>query len=314
MRVALAVPFVVLTARRAGAADTSTDLAALPIELELHDCDALDQAELFKLLAIEFRTLNVQAATPTEHVHVACAPQRAVVTLEAGDTSNEVDLAATAPAVWPRLLALSVSEIVIESRARVVPAAPIAPPEPIAPLTRKLPENIEDDRRFRLFAGGALRRAVRPSTWLSGPELGVAFELNRHFSLVADLRLELGQTSTALANVDWVSASGALVALIGGSMGHWDFGVGPGVRLGYMRLSPQVRVTTATGHSVSGVWSGPELVACTRYALDARWFALGGVDSGVVTAPVTGLVNGEQRLVDTGGAWVSALLGAGVVF
>jgi hypothetical protein len=85
------------------------------------------------------------------------------------------------------------------------------------------------------------------------------------------------------------------------------------VCIGYLRLSPQVQVANATGHTVSGVWAGPELVARARYELGARWFVLGSIDSGIATTSVTGLVDGDQRVLDSGGAWVSTMLGAGLL-
>jgi hypothetical protein len=304
---------LLLAAARAEGAGASAGPATLPIALELEGCEALDPIELYKLLAIEFRTLNVLPVEPRERVHVACTRTRAVVRLESSRSSNEVELSATAPAIWPRLLALSVSEIVTESRARVTPVAPAsATPEPSAP-PQKPTQSAHAEGRFRGFAGVSLRRALRPETWLVGPDLGASFDLNRYFSVALDLRLEFGRTDTALAKVDWLSASGAFALLAGGSVGDWHFGAGPGVCLGYLRLSPQVRVANATGHPVSGVWAGPELVARVRYDLNARWFALGNVDAGFASTSVAGLVNGEQRAIDTGGAWVSAMLGTGLL-
>ena len=304
-----------LAQRPAQAESSVTGRATLPITLELGDgCKALDQVELYKLLAIEFHTLRVLPATPRERVQVECAEARAVVTLQSVNASNELELSATSPALWPRLLALSVSEIVIESRARATPKPEPRPtPKAMAlpPIAQATPVR-EDGAFFRGFAGLALRRAVRPATWLSGPELGATLELSRIFSLASALRLEFGNTDTALAKIDWLSASGAIALLAGGSIGRWGLSVGPGVRIGYLRLSAQPEVAGAAGHTVSGPWAGPELVAHARYDLGARWFVLGGVDSGIVTTSVTGLLNGEQQLLDTGGAWLSALLGAGI--
>ena len=315
---ASAALFLGLGPRGARAESPHSALAALPIALELDGCQALDQAELYELLAIEFHTLNVLPATPPEHVHVQCASERAVVTLDAVNGSNngssEVELGATAPAVWPRLLALSVSEIIIESRARAAAhAMPSAAPRPAATRSPQSTPIQHGNSAFRSFAGITLRRAIRPATWLWGPDLGASLELSRTFSLAADLRLELGRTDTALAKIDWLSASGALALLVGGRVGDWGFGLGPGVCVGYLRLSPQTQVAATTGHTVSGPWAGLELVARARYDFDARWFLLGGVDSGMATTSVTGLVNGEQPLLDTGGAWLSATLGAGTL-
>ena len=315
LRVAFAVLALELASERAQAAEPSAEPPLLPIGLELDGCQALDQGELDKLLAMEFRTLGVLPTQPPERVRIDCAAQGAIVTLESTNTSNSVDFAATTPSAWPRLLALAVSEIVIESRARgATPSAPRTTSRRLAKAPRASAHTSQEGRQFRVFAGVAVRRALRPATWLTGPDLGVALELNGYFSLAADLRLELGHTETALASVDWVSTSGALVALGGGKVGHWSFGVGPGVRVGYLRLSPQVQVANATGHSVGGVWGGPELQARAWFGLGARGFVFGGVESGFITTPVIGLVNGERRLVDTGGVWLSATLGAGLLF
>jgi len=306
----------VFAAKRARGADSSAEPEALPIALEVDGCEAVDQVELNKLLAIEFRTLDVLPAEPRERVSVECSASRAVVRLESVSRSHEVDLQATAPELWPRLLALSVSEIVTESRARVTPTvAPHTTPEPGAqPASQPTQAPRDRDRdRFRAFAGVSLRRAIRPATWLVGPDLGATLALNRYFSLALDLRLEFGRTDTALAKVDWLSASGAFAVLAGGGVGDWHFAAGPGVCLGYLRLSPQVQVPGATGHTVSGFWAGPELALRVRYALGARWFAIGSVDAGFASASVTGLVDGEQRVLDTGGAWVSSMLGAGLL-
>jgi hypothetical protein len=298
----------------ARAAEPSREARALPIALEYSGCQALDRAELVKLLAIEFETLNVQPATPLESVRVACGRSVARVTIDAVATIHEVELAATAPAAWPRLLALSVSEIVIESRARVTPAVPKAKPDPL-PASAPQPEPAPSEvRRWRLFLGASLRRAVRPKTWLAGPDFGVELDLTPHLTLAADVRVELGATRTELADVHWLSTRGALAALVGGHLGAWHGALGPGWCVGYLRLSPTVTAAHAAGHLVTGVWSGPELVARVHYELSERWFALAGIDSGIVTLPVAGLVDGQQRLVDSGGAWVSASLALGALF
>jgi hypothetical protein len=311
--VAKVVLSLLLATARARGADSNTELAALPIALELDGCERIDQAELYKLLAIEFRTLNVVPATPRERVHVLCTAQRAVVRLESGSGSNEVDLRPTAQALWPRLLALSVSELVTESRAHTAPSiAPPAAPEPTALLPKPTPA-ARDKGRFQVFAAVSLRRAIRPATWLAGPNLGATLDLNRYLSLALDLRLEFGRADTDLAKVGWLSTNGALALLAGGSVGDWRFATGPGVCLGYLRLSPEVQVANATGHEVSGIWAGPELVARARYDLGALWFVLGSVDAGFASTSVSGVVNGEQRVIDTGGAWVTSMLGAGML-
>lgn len=309
-----AAPAVLMfTAAPARGADFSAEAKALPIALEVEGCEAIDQAELYKLLAVEFRTLAVVAAEPRERVHVQCTTQRAQVRLESGSSSNEVDLRATAQALWPRLLALSVSEIVMESRARATPVVPPQPtPVPVVPPLSEPTRPSRGSERFHAFAAVSLRRAFRPGTWLVGPDLGGSVDLNRYLGLALDLRLEFGRADTELAKVDWLSASSAFALLAGGQVGDFHFAFGPGVSLGYLRLSPEAKVSGATEHAVSGIWAGPEFVARAHYDLGARWFALASIGAGFASASVTGLVNDEQRAIDTGGAWLISMLGSGL--
>ncbi len=286
---------------------------SLPIVLETSACEALDQRELLKLLAVEFQTLKVQARTPIEHVSIVCDRSQARVSIDAEPHGKVVDLGSTAASAWPRLLALSVSEIVIESRARLPEESQArAAPAPVRrPVVRAA---IAEPRSVRVSLGGALRRALRSSTWLAGPELGVQYDASRHFSVAADVRGEFGTTSTDLGNVRWASAHVALLGLVGGRVGAVRLSLGPGVVLGYLRLSATVDDANATGHVVSGAWGGLQLAARAQYDFSRRAFCAAHLDSGIVTWPVAGLVDGQRRLVDAGGPWISGGLAVGARF
>ncbi|MEO6600959.1 MAG: hypothetical protein ABIQ16_13855 [Polyangiaceae bacterium] len=287
--------------------------ATLPIALEFIGCDALDQRESIQLLVIEFLTLEVEPRAPLERVRIACGPSVARITIDDRSISNEVQFSATSASAWPRLLALSVSELVIESRAQVAPPprspqrTPL-PPRSEAHVLTPAPGNV------RLFGGFAAQRALRSGTWLLGPELGLEFGWTRHLSVVADARVELGSTDTDVAEVRWLSTQGALGVLIGVRRRPWQLGLGPAFALGYLRLSPTVSQLGASGHVLGGAWGGPQLLARAEYDFSARCFARLSVDSGLVVLPVTGRVDGDRRLVDAGGAWVSSSLGLGVMF
>ena len=298
-------------------AESASDAEALPVVLEFSGCAALDQRESLKLLAIEFQTLNVEPRAPLERVRITCGPSVARITIDERPTSNEVQLAATSASAWPRLLALSVSELVIESRAQVVtPRAPSSVPTPrtTPPSAKGNRETTPERRRFRLFAGVLGERALRSATWLGGPELGFELDWTPHVSLLADARVEFGGTRTDVAAVRWLATRAALGVLIGGRAGVWQAGLGPGVSFGYLRLSPTVSQLSATGHVVSGAWGGPLLTARGELDFSERAFARLSVDSGIVVLPVTGQVDGERRLVDAGGAWISSGLQLGVLF
>ena len=66
--------------------------------------------------------------------------------------------------------------------------------------------------------------------------------------------------------------------------------------------------------AVARAWSGPELVGRAQYRFGSRWFALGGLDAGLVTWPVAGLDAAQRRLIHGNGAWVSLELGVGASF
>lgn len=312
--VSLLVGLVSTWALSARAAAASVPPNPLPIALELSGCEAIDQVDLLKLLSMEFQTLNVQATAPLERVRIVCSSNLARVTTDAGATVNEVQLAETASAAWPRLLALSVSEIVIESRARVALPVPHSEPRVLPVLAPKSRSSPRPMRKWRLSAGAALRRAVRPATWLAGPDVGLQLDLTSHFSLASDVRAEWGSTDTDVAKVHWTSLRAALMGLVGSHFGPLQLAIGPSVCLGYLRLSPTVSVANATGHSVSGVWGGPALVARAGYDVSPDWSLAATLDAGVVTWPVAGLVNGERRLIDSGGGWVSGALTLGTIF
>src|SRR6185369_5086894 len=206
--VAPAVLCLLLASARARGAGPSAEAAVLPIVLEIEGCEAIDQAELYKLLAIEFRTLDVLPREPRERVHVQCTAQRAVVRLESGSTSNEVDLRATAQALWPRLLALSVSELVTESRARVTPVVPATTPEPASPPPSEPTQATRDSERFRAFAGvplGHLARRARSGRLARlestlQPGAGSAFGVRSHGHLARSGRLAVGERWVRVAS------------------------------------------------------------------------------------------------------------------
>lgn len=319
----LSVPALALASSAALAQEAPLDEAAPPavtlsIPIELDGCAELDGKELRKLLAIEFETLHLGAARADERVRIHCDERGAHVTLEPAQTTADVDFSGTAPPARSRLLALRVSELVVDSRSleqKAAPPPPAPPPKP-APPPEQAPEPEparESGSRaiVHVSLGGAVRYLARPRAALWGPQIGLEFAISRHFSLGAEGRLELGRTSTQLASVRWVSERAALFALIGDAVGPLDFAAGPGVCLGRLSLTPSSVVAGGIGHEVSGVWAGPELVARGRYRFGGTWFALASIEGGVTTLPVHARASDERELIDTGGVFFSGVLGLG---
>ncbi len=298
-------------AQDAPAQDAPTLAPELAIPVELSACSDVDRAELLKLLAMEFQTLNVRAQCDSERVLITCSGARVRVTLEPAQDTTEVDLTDTATSAWPRLLALAVSELAIEARARIV--APARPPPPIKVEARPAPAPARRTP-LRLFAGARFRRAMRAETNLWGPEIGLEMGLIAAVTLVAQARAEFAGSETPLARVRWTTEGGSVALLWDWHARAWTFGVGPGFSLDALRLTPSVTLAGASGRAVGGAWGGPELVARARYSLASALLAYADVDGGVVLLPVEGNASDGRRLVDAGGSWLGASAGVALQF
>ncbi|HEX4476260.1 MAG TPA: hypothetical protein VH142_14340, partial [Polyangiaceae bacterium] len=275
---ALAVVLQSPAARSATPGDDSLTISAIGVELGA--CPNVDRDELQKLLALEFQTLGVQPNGESERVVVACSAERARLTLEPDGASSDVELSGTTPSAWPRLLALAVSELVIETRARVrvatLPASPVAKRTAVAsiPATpRAIP--------LRLFAGAEGRWLPHASSNLWGPELGV--EMDRFFPLTLEVRLHasFGSTSTDVARVHWTAEGGAVTLRWDLRLGRVTVGAGPGFSVDALQLSPSVKIASASGQSLSGPWGGPDVDARGLLALGGALLVYARVDAGV---------------------------------
>ena len=127
-----------------------------------------------------FASWNAKRCTRStpERVKVECRGTRAVVTLraasaESADLAIKLDMAATVPAARSRLLALAISELVVEGRSREVESQP-----PRAEEVRPIPteahavapaERVLDPA---IVAAASVRYAARPATWLVGAAIG----------------------------------------------------------------------------------------------------------------------------------------------
>lgn len=300
----------------ADAASASASELALPVELV--NCEALDRAELLKLLAIEFGTLDIRRQPTAERLRIVCEGDSARATLEPAGTSSDVALSGTTPSAWPRLLALAASELVIESRARIVtlPSPTLPAPARAAPqrASRSASSVPSPGSRVKWRAGATLRRQLRAEVTLLGPRLGLEMGLNRYFALAFDAAAEVGSERGDLAKVGWTSEGGTLAGLLRADTGRFEFGAGPGVFVGALQLSPTVTSAGATGHEVRGSWWGPLLTARASAALGAGLFADLEITGGVISKGVLGVASDGSRLVDPGGSWLSAGLGVGARF
>jgi hypothetical protein len=316
--VALAAALVVVVPEGARATTTG-DEPALAVRVELRTCPDVDRIELEKLLAIEFQTLGVQPQSDSERVVVACSGQRASVSLEPRGASSAVELSRTAASAWPRLLALAVSELVIETRARVPATSMAAPPASVAPATVRRAEAAPALTKpraalVRLFAGARGSWVPHAASSLWGPELGV--ETNVFLSAVVELRgrASFGSTSTDVARVRWMAEGGSVALRWDAHLGRFTGGLGPGFSLDALQLSPSVKVPGGRGQPVSGPWGGPELDAQGSLTFGSRVLVYARVEAGLLAIPVRGDASDGRRLVEATEGWLAAAVGAGTQF
>jgi hypothetical protein len=314
---ALAVSLAVAWPRAAPAQDAGTSSIA-GIGIELRGCAGVDRGEFEKLLAIEFRTLNVTPRDAGERIVVACGLQSVALTFEPSGTSSSVELSGTTPAAWPRLLSLAVSELVMEARARAplasTSASDVEQSRSVAEPQRAPPSpNVTTARAVsvRIVAGARAQWIPSTPALLWGPELGIEVDPVSAIAFEARAHASFGGTDTDLAHVRWTAAGGSVAVRWDVRARTWRCGLGPGFSLDALQLSPNVTVRGASGRAVVGPWGGPELDLSGSVSISAALIAYARFDAGILAFPVHGDASDGRRLVDASGGWLAATLGIG---
>jgi hypothetical protein len=293
---------------------------SLPVVLEVEACEAIDERTLVDLLSVEFRTLGVTAGARPERIKVECHGTRALVilrsTVEAPELAIKLDMAATMPAARSRLLALAISELVVEGRSRET-EPPAVRTEDAAPIRTEAHAVALPERGLAspaIVAAASVRYAARPATWLMGAAIAGELPISTLLGIGLDARAESGSTGTELATVGWTSLCASAAILGGASLHRFAWGMGPGFRAGYLRLAATPTVPDTRGASVGGLWAGPMLTARARYDIAGRAFIHAGLELGWTIASVTGNASNGRQLMDVSGSWALLTAGMGLPF
>jgi hypothetical protein len=144
-----------------------------------------------------------------------------------------------------------------------------------------------------------------------GGEIGASRTVGP-LAVIADLQARFGGDEVEAAQVSVAAYSSHL------SIGPWlayrafHFTIGPGVRVGFARLSGRSGEPELTGRSLSGLWLGPTAGLGANLRL-SRWASLhSAVEAGYVLKPVRGLDEQARRLLALEGPWASAAIGGAV--
>jgi len=310
-------------------------LAAEP-RVDFVDCPSISPAVTSELLAIELNTLGI-TVTPKMWWAVRCHEQQATVQMhglpalleevsretagghpDASDVtaSADVDLSSTDEAAWPRLIAISASELVEQ----VKRAASMRAPTAANPMRESLVRvqlvhwAVKTKRKpqYLPWLGLSLGHEGDPGTNLFGGSLGVDRRLGSVGLLGMDLRSQWGKTRLRDVNVAWQLTSLALAGGLALDLRAVNVDVIAGVRVGRIALSGKATTSDLSGRRLVGATAGPIAVLRIRRALGERVYVGLALEEGYGLLPVRGNYDGVAPLLTVEGFWANATFSVGL--
>ena len=301
--------------------------------LELVDCAAISPSLTTELLAIELKTLGI-AATPSMQWRVRCNGLKATVQFRssagqgigqpAGAASTSVDdmvsanvdLSSTDEAAWPRLIAISASELV-EQRKRSVAMNTTAyalPPTKSLVRVQLLTfdaKNTKKDKNYLAALGLSLAREGAPGTNLIGASAGVDRRVGSFGLLGLDLRSQWGNSTLGTVSVKWQLINAALKVGATLDLRVVDVDATAGFRLGRLLLTGQTTAQDMTGRTLEGATFGPFVSVRLRRSLGNKVFFGIALEEGLCVMPVRGNNDGVSPLLSVSGLWSNATFSVG---
>jgi len=229
--------------------------------------------------------------------------------------SADVDLSSTDEAAWPRLIAISASELIEQrQRGNATDSPRSLSPTPRSQVRVQLVNwavKTNPAKLQSLFSVGAtLARAGNPATTLVGANLG--FDLHeRSMLLAADVRGQWGKTSLRDANVSWQLISVALGAGAAVNCGPFTLEGLVGMRLGEVTLTGKATTPDASGRRLVGITGGPLIGLRVRTFVGQHVFVAVGFEEGYSLWPVRGTDDNVAPLASVDGAWSNGMFSVG---
>ena len=297
-------------------------------------CSSISLGVTSELLAIELKTLGI-AASSAVYWTVRCREQQATVQLHGtplpqtvpGETASrppigadvtasvDVDLSSTDQAAWPRLIAISASELVEQVGRGASMNAPLVPNPMRESLVRvqlvALAVKTKINAQYMPWLGLNLSHLGDPGTNLFGVGLGVDRRLGSVGLLGLDLRSQWGKTSLPEVNVAWQLTSLALEGGAGLALGAVSVDVLGGMRIGRIALSGETTSSDLSGRRLVGATAAPIVALRLRRSLGRRLFLGLALEEGYCLLPVRGNYDGVTPLLTVEGLWTNATLSLG---
>lgn len=285
------------------------------VQLELEGCPPQWAPLVGNLAALELspRPVRLQSgrAPGAIHAHVRCTGLQAELRVHgqrrAQPHTLNLDLQATDAPARPRLLALTLSELVVTSQMEIQAAPPAASPRagPRAAVQAAAPAPPHPTHGW---VSGGVGVVGRPNALVGGLQLGLTTELGP-LDFAAGVQGEWGRTQIDAAQVEAWMLSLRLAA--GGSLQLPSvtlFALA-GARVGYAHLqgsSPQAGIE---GTSLADLWLAPALEIGSLLWLVPRAALRIAIELGAVTRAVRGLDARDQPLFGLEGLRLQAGLG-----
>ncbi len=294
------------------------------VALSVSNCPGISADEVRRITAVELRlpVFPPEVLGPSATlIAIRCDGETAQLSLIDRVTEKSlqrsVDLHATQALAEPRLLALSVAELVSASWAELE----LASAEPA-----RRPADVTDARAVveartarRLEGDVQLLGSVRAwsSFWISygsALRLQLGRSLGKHSAvlLASGIGYEGAQRSTDAGDVSLALFDAELAALVEARLGSVRFATGGGLRAGLLRATGEPRdPTRVLGHSAQDAYWGPLGQLRGTWAPNSPLRASIGLESGWTARAVNVRVLGAPT-ASAGQVWISVMLGMGV--
>jgi hypothetical protein len=221
---------------------------------------------------------------------VQCDATTALLTVEdparADALRVEIDLAAAAPLARPRLLALTLAELITTSQLEQ-PAQPAAVAQPEAAQPEPADDETDDGLAsatpsLQLWVAPALSIAGTPTLPLLGGDVGLSYALGPVL-LAIDGQARFAQNDRTASEIALRALSAGLAVMPLLIDRGAQLAVGAGARVGHVALMATAHDPAITADSLTGIWLGPMAAAslhlpfvdavALRFALEAGYFA-----------------------------------------
>jgi hypothetical protein len=302
---AICLAVIAIAAPALGVVDAES--AVVPVTVE--GCEGVEEDLVRATVTLEMRVMGAGGGaigwTGWPAVRVTCTGEQARIelrsTADAATSERILDLSGFPVQARARLLAVEISVLLTPAVEHAPPPMPqvsphVAPPVPAPPLARPIVE-----------LGASVQRLGRPQVFGAGLDLALRWPVRSRFSLLADLRATTASWAAAPGTVRARDFSLGVGGLFGGVWRRMGWGVGPGLRAGYVWLQWQ--------RAFGGTWWGPTGTAMVAFVLSPRWWAGARVEAGYVVRAVDGALDPQgMQVISLSGPWVSAALTVGLAF